>query len=429
MGLLDSISNLFKKDLTNFGFFEKIGNSSAPNRNLQGFLKANKGWVYSAVSAIADDFSDIDLHLYMKVSKGKVDVTDEELAPMNVLDNPNRVMTKRDLLWLHSAYLELNGQSFWYTPLNSQGAPSMIIPLLPHRVSIVTSKTSIIGGYVYTNDQGTRIPLDFEEVKYFRKPDPESPLTGGLGTAAAADVSIDTWYYASRWNKDFFYNSAIPQAVLKTPKRLTEEQYERIRDEWNEKHAGLGKSHKVGLLESGLEYQQIATSPKDMDFRGLKQETRDEILGVFRVPKTVVGVTDDVNRANAEATDYVFGKRVIKPRMARFVDALNKYWIPSFNMSGKYSFGYTDPTPQDRKLELETYAVGINSGQITPNEAREELDRPAIQGGDSAYMPANLLPIGEEIAGDGQGKKTAQKAVTMVKYAKENKPKSKTSED
>lgn len=426
MSILDTVSNLIKRTI-DVNLFQSVGKEYAPPRDLKGFLEANKGWVYSATSAIADDFSDIDLRLYMMAKRGHIDVTEQELKPMNVLENPNRLMTKRDLFWLHSQYLELSGQCFWYTPLDSSNEPAMIIPLLPYRVKAVRSDSDqIIAGYIYTNAKGQRIPLDFEEVKYFRKPDPMDPLVGGLGTASAAAVAIDTFHYASQWNKNFFYNSAIPEAVLKTKKSLTEEQFYRLKDEFNQQHRGTAQAHKIGLLEAGLEYQKIATDPKDMDFRGLKQETRDEILGAFRVPKSVVGITDDVNRANAEATDYVFSKRVIKPRMARFVDSLNKVWLPSFKTRASYKYGYIDPTPSDKKMEYETREIGIRSGQLLINEAREEMDKPKVQGGDDAYLPVNLAPIGQKIADDG--KEDDDKGKILV-YAEKNKPKKQTPAD
>lgn len=395
MSIFDTIRNLISKDAgALFGFVQR---QVAPKRNERGFVNAYKGWVYAAVTAITNDVSTIDLRLMMKTSEGPIDVTDAGLAPYELLYNPNQVFSFSDLIELHQTYLELVGRAFWYTPLTVGGKPGRILPMIPYRVKVYRDKQNIIAGYSYTDEKGTEVPFDVEEVLFDRELDPNDPYHGGYGTAYAADIAIDTWEYASRWNKDFFYNSAIPEGVLSTDQSLSDEQFKRLREEWNENHKGLSNARKTAVLEKGLMYHSVSTSPKDMDFHALKTDTRDEILAMFRVPRTVVGITDDVNRANAEATDYVFSKRVVNPRMRKLVDFLNKHYLPRFNMSGEYEFTYTDPTPRDLKSKYENHGNAISRGIETINEAREQFDLPPVQGGDQIYLPLNVAPIGAVI--------------------------------
>lgn len=395
MSIFDTIRSLISKDAgALFGFVQR---QVAPKRNERGFVNAYKGWVYSAVTAIADEVATIDLRLMMRTSEGPVDVTEAGLAPMELLYNPNPVFSFSDLIQLHQTYLDLVGRAFWYTPLTVGGKPGRILPMIPYRVQVVRDKQNIIAGYVYTDEKGQKVPFDVDEVLFDREIDPNDPYHGGYGTAFAADIAIDTWEYASRWNKDFFYNSAIPEGVLSTDQALSDEQFKRLKDEWNENHRGLSNARKTAVLEKGLMYHSVATSPKDMDFHNLKTDTRDEILGVFRVPRTVVGITDDVNRANAEATDYVFSKRVVSPRMRKLVDFLNKHYLPRFKMSGNYEFHYSDPTPRDLTAKVDRETRAIAGGLKTPDESRAEFDLPKVQGGDQVYMPVNLVPIGSVI--------------------------------
>jgi len=43
-----------------------------------------------------------------------------------------------------------------------------------------------------------------------------------------------------------------------------------------------------------------------MDFIESMKFTRDDILTAFKVPKPLVAVVDDVNRANAETAMFIF---------------------------------------------------------------------------------------------------------------------------
>lgn len=142
-------------------------------------------------------------------------------------------------------------------------------------------------------------------------------------------------------------------------------------------------------------------------------------MGIFRVPKTILGITEDVNRANAEATEYVFSKRVIRPRMEFIVDRLNEFYLPLFGLDQKeYRFAFTDPTPQNVELKLKANETGLRAGYLTINEVREEEGRDAIDGGDVVYLPANLLPISIPKK-TGQDASNSHKEVASI--TKENK--------
>ena len=67
MSILDTISDLFTKAAERTRVFGTADRFPAPTRNEKGFLQANKGWLYAATSAIAEDFSDIDLQFLILV--------------------------------------------------------------------------------------------------------------------------------------------------------------------------------------------------------------------------------------------------------------------------------------------------------------------------------------------------------------------------
>lgn len=53
-----------------------------------------------------------------------------------------------------------------------------------------------------------------------------------------------------------------------------------------------------------------------MQFKELKEFNRDAIMANLRVGKGLLGMMEDQSRANAEAQDYVFGKRALRPFLA-----------------------------------------------------------------------------------------------------------------
>ena len=65
--------------------------------------------------------------------------------------------------------------------------------------------------------------------------------------------------------------------------------------------------------EAGLKANKLTATQKEMDFLETRKFNRDQILAMFGVSKSILGLIEDANRANMEAADYNHAKRVIKP--------------------------------------------------------------------------------------------------------------------
>lgn len=389
MGVLD---RLFKKQ-ANSALFSFLWGTSAPDMKGVDYLKAYKGWVYTCVNAIAEEVANVELHLIRKAKRGDTEI-DNHIA-LNLLNDVNPFMSSGELILSTQAFLELDGNSFWYLPKgNVTKKPAEIWLLDPTRTLVVKSQQNVVGGYVYRNEKGQNVPLDPSEVIHFKRFNPLNRFRG-IGTVQAAALAIDIDTYSAQWNRNFFYNSAIPSGALEMDGTLTQEQYDRLKARWASQYQGVDNAHRFAILEGGLKYKPITMTQKEMDFLEQRRFSRDEILGIFRVPKTALLITEDVNRANAEATDYVFAKRVIKPRMQFVVDRLNEFYLPLFGETSQdILFTFADPVPQNVELDLKRKETGLRAGYYTINEVREEEGKEPVQGGDVIYQPISMMPIG-----------------------------------
>lgn len=373
------------------GMFNFITPDARPPMKSKEFQLAYRGWVFACVNAIAERLADIDLQL--QFLKGKdwvnVDVNDS----LQLLHYVNPFMSFTELMFSYGAYQELDGNAYWYIPKNGASKPGEIWALNPAQITVVKSSTEFISGYVYKNDQGTDVPLDPDEIVPFKRFNPRDPYRG-VGTVQAAGIAIDIDQFAAEWQRNFFGNSALPSGLLYSENTMTQDQYDRIKANWDAKYKGVENAHKLGIVEGGMKYQQLTPSSRDMQFTEGRQNIRDEILAIFRVPKTILGITEDVNLASAQATEYIFAKYVIKPKMKAFVETLNEYYLPLFKMDpAKCRFNFTDPVPEnneDIRMERES---NLKNNIITINEARAEEGREPIEGGDVLYVLNTMIPI------------------------------------
>jgi HK97 family phage portal protein len=355
------------------------------------YYKEYKNWVFACINARAEEVASIELELYNKKTSTYIEA--HEL--IDLLNDVNPNMTKYELFFGTQALLDLTGNAYWYLARDNEGQGKIrqIYLLSPDKVNIIIKKENPIEilGYTYGPNK-EKIVFEKNQIIHFKNFNPNGDYPKphkGIGVVESALWAIETDNEARNWNYSFFKNSARPDGILATEQILGEDEYQRLKEQWEQNYRGSKNNGKPAILESGLKWQDISKTQRDMDFIAQRTFSRDEILSLFRVPKTVVGITDDVNRANAEASDYVFAKRTIKPLMERFVTVLNEYLLPEYGAD--LCFEFKNPVPEDEIAKANVYALGINKW-ITRNDIRRAEGMTESENGDVFYGPFSDAP-------------------------------------
>ncbi len=369
------------------GGYKKIAKDKA--------MQVIEGWVYACIRAIAEELANMKFRLYeVKKDGTNEEIFDHEL--LDLLDGVNPLQSGYELKYITSAHLEAVGNSYWRLEgvKSETDKPSAIYMLDPVHVRIARAPSpTFVAGYKYTEKTKvtTYQPYEILHLKY---PDPSDPIEG-VGTVQSLAQWIDSDNYATEFNRRFFLNGAKIGGLLESENALTTVQIEQLRRSFENVYKGWENAYKVAILPKGTKYSEMGTSQKDMDFTNLQTMMRDKILAGFRVPKTVLGITEDVNRANAEATNYVFALRTIKPKMQLIVSYLNEFLVPRYG--DNLYLDFASPVPEDRLLKIQELQAAM-AGQpvISVNEAREEyfgLD--GIKNGDTVMTDFSKVPLGK----------------------------------
>ncbi len=394
MGILDRIFKPREIKQPKVPYLFNYNNATPPERGVSGFLSAYSevGWLFAVVSRIAEGVSEAKWRLYKVNEKGERTLIYTHPI-IDLLNFVNPFQTYQEFTELHEIYMGLAGESFWVLNKNRLGEPAEMWLASPDRMSVVPSAKEFVAGYIYQIGN-TKIPLSRDEVIHHKLPNPTNPYRG-LGAVKALAIDLDSELYAGKWNRNFFYNSARPDGLIMFEGTLSEEQFERLKKQWSERHEGTNKAHKVGLLEGGGKYQQIAINAKDMDFKSLRLLNRDNILGAYGMPLSVMGITENVNKANAEAGEYTFARWLVKPRCNRLKHKKNEQLIPMFKNSKGLELDFDEVVPQTIEEKKSLAESGMRAGYMTINEARQlqGLDPlPNDEMGESLLVPLNLIP-------------------------------------
>lgn len=408
-------------------------------------------WIYACVDAIAKAISSLPMKIYRVKSRGnstragvlsmitrsggiyklenrllrkgnnkrfetKIENIEEVTDGMliDVLEQPNANITGVEFWEAVSQYLELKGNNFWENVGEREGVvPSNMNPpvnmylLHPNNVIIVPDAKNYIQRYIYSIN-GKQIDFEPTEIHHMKFHDPDNQFYGHSAVSSLVKTLLN-YKYAIAYNTKFFENSARPDGVLKATDNdnpLSEPQRERIIKGWNDKYGGIGKSHRVALLEGGVEYQQIGVSQRDAEFIQSLKMNREEILAAMDVPPVVVGL-DEANYAASKTQWKKFWRNNIKPKAVRRDASLNVKFVPFYadDLYIETDFSDVDVLRDDRSEEHKRY---FDIGCMTENEIREEINLPLVKNGDVLYINPSLMPVAEvamtkkEIEGEGE---------------------------
>jgi SPP1 gp7 family putative phage head morphogenesis protein len=327
---------------------------------------AESPWLHIKIARLAASWANVPFKVVAEDAKGKE--TDLPRAhPLHLLmRKPNPAMSGWDLRFLTELYIRSVGECYWRVRGSSLGRELWVYPA--NWVTRVFDRNRQVSEYQVAETQPggvniIRVPAS--QMIWLRSPDPLEPYSAGLGDALSLASEIDTFELASESDRRFFENDASPPGALVVPGRLTQDENDRMRDDFQRKQGGPENQGKPMLLWGGMDWKSFRAGRKEMDFIDGQRYLRDVIIA--GVHKHVLGITDDVNFAAAKAADYQVSKWELAPRVPWWEDNTDKIAIM---YDERAHVRWDNPVPQDEQIELQKANEGLLRGAITRNEWR-----------------------------------------------------------
>lgn len=325
----------------------------------------NVGTVYAIVSAQAQALAMNRWRMWRKAESGddadRAEVTRHQA--LKVWAHPNPVYNGQELREAQSQHLLLTGEAWlWVNKIPGLNIPGGLWLVRPDLMQPVQHPTKFISGYVFNSPDGTKVPIELDEMIYLKIPNPSDPYRG-LSPVKSILTDLQATVYAGQYNRNFFANDASPGGIITVPDVMGDEEYRMLRARWDEQHRGAANAHKAAILEGGMQWQDIKYTMRDMQFAELRQVSREIIRESFRFPVPMLGTSENVNRANADAAEVVFARWLIKPALERVKQMLNDKFLPMFYPPGMdimdidTEFDYDNPVPEDLEMEAKLLAA------------------------------------------------------------------------
>lgn len=369
--------NILKKIISKFGKEKTMTDgwldfAALYGTNYAGSRKAEKykSFAFACINARAENIAKAKIYLYQKTGKGINELTDHSF--IRLIHRPNgKRQNFQSLLLRIGISLDLYGDAYIYVVRNpSTREPVGLYHLPSKRVTpVLDSNLITIQKYRYTAGTSS-VEYPAEDIIHFSIPDPDNNIKG-KATVDGFNFTLDVDYFQNLFQKSFYLNDASLGLLLETEKKLNPDSFKRLKDEIKEAYQGAGNAGKTLLLEDGLKGKPFTATPKDAQIVESRKTVRDEILAIMRVPKPILGISDDVNLANAREALNTFTDYVIKPFVKLHIESqFNIFIRENYKENDLYIIMEYD-TDIDRDLQLKAYDLYMKYNITTVEEVRE----------------------------------------------------------
>jgi len=339
--------------------------------------------VYSCVNILSRVMGMIPCHLMQKTGDTRKPATGHSLYPL-LHDMPNEWMTDCDYKKMRLNHLLLRGNFFALKNrgLSLTGPVRELIPLAPGIVTEVEQDKNYNLSYHCTFPDGQMKIIPRSEIIHSRGMISNGYM--GINPIQYVREAVGFALAAEEFGSRYFGEGTHPGIIIEHPNKLKDPKA--LREALNDTYSGLGKAHRMMLLEEGMKAQKITIDPKDAQFLELRQMQKSEIVDIFfGMPLTLMSNGDkSPTFASAEQFGIGFVVYALLPWMVDEEKVIYRDLLtPEERKAGYYAkFQAAALQRGSFKDQSDGWATLIDKEVLNPNEVRELLDMNPYPGGD-----------------------------------------------
>ena len=328
---LRKIRNRYQRKSLSDLSYSFFNNSNSEKVGVDSYLK--NVIVHRCVSLISTSASHVPWQVFSTSSKGT------KLQPnhpvVKLLKKPSPNSSGADFFIENLSNLLLYGNSYMLIDYDKTSGFYTIKNLHPNDVSELVLGDKNVGykvisegkTYNYKTEQSNGI----SQILHIKNYNPNNPKRG-LSCLSSASGAINLYEKIIQWNKSLLSNASRPSGALVFQDGngyLTDEQFERLQEQFYENFSGSNNSGKPLILEGGLKWQETSNSERFEKFIELKDSLARDIAVAFNIPPQLLGISGDNTYSNMQEARLALWEENIIPLLDKYSDALGSwlsYW-------------------------------------------------------------------------------------------------------
>jgi HK97 family phage portal protein len=387
-------------------FYGGVGAKTKSGSAVSEFNAMQLAVVWACVRILSEDTASLPLHLYRRLSTGGKERAINHPLYSLLHDRPNPEMTALTFREVYAAHLVSWGNGYAEKQFGSgrigKNQIEALWPITPNRVTVRRNSSKQIE-YKINFDRTSAAAIS-DPVVLPKRNILHTPGLGFNGLVGYSPIgmlreAIGLGKSLEEYGELYFGQGTHPGVIVSHPGKLDATAHSNLKTSLADAHSGLGKSHRLMLLEDGMKIEKIGIENKDAQFLESKKYSNIEIgTRIYRLPPQMYGEYDKASTyASAEQFDLDYHKHTLRAWLVRLEQAYNTLLDPS--EQGEYFFEHNVEglLRGDMKSRYEAHAIGRNNGWLNADEIREiENMNPMPDGQGKIYLvPLNMIPASE----------------------------------
>ena len=304
---------------------------------------------------------------------------------------PNRYQTRTEFFETLMLNLVTDGNAYIETFRSGRGFVSSFLPLMSAQMEVKLGRNGETE-FHYTDHNGEKRIKPSKNIWHIKLFGNSIVGMSPLGYARnSMGVSLASENRISKLAK----NGGKASGILSVDHVLDDRQRAAVRNNMND--IAMGDSDSLKVLEANMKFQQVSLSPQDMQLLESRRFQVEDIARFMGVPSVLINDTagSTVWGSGIQQLLGGFYKLNLKPYLERIESSMLRHIIPESDW-GKVDieFDFDSLLRADRETRIKANSAAINSGQLTPNEARNAEGLEDREGGDSIYLNGSLMKDG-----------------------------------
>lgn len=344
--------------------------------------------VWAAVNFISGTLAGLPLHLYKRTSNGRERVSGGLATILHDAVNDDMSSFEWRKYLFDQVLIEGRGASF--IERTAAGRVINLWPLDPGGLTVKRVK----GRKVYDYRDGASRKVTYEasevvDIPFMLKRDMlghRSPIMSNKDVIGLAQA-------VTKYGSKFFQNGGVPPFAIEGPFQ-SPGALQRSADDLSEAVKKAAKDKRLALsLPSGHTIKQIGVDPEKSQLVELQRFIIEQIARIYSLPPTFLQDLTHGTFSNTEQQDLHFVKHTLKRWVEQFEQELNLKLFGRANNRQYVELNVDGLLRGDFKTRMEGWARAIQTGQVTPNEARQAENRSDMDGGERLYVQGATIPL------------------------------------
>ncbi len=337
--------------------------------------------------------------LTLRALKNEVEVLPEDRPRVIVRPDPNK---RGDEFFTDTAYnLATRGEFWWWiAKRDADGNATALVNVPPEQISLSQNDTNILRPTITWNGIGgsarsVKMPnRDMVQATYLR----DSASLRGVGPLQLCGAAVSVAVEAQEWAANFYADGGSTSApVIHSAVELSDDpdaetsEAERFADAWSAK--GNNRPRVVDPRVESIDYPNF--NPQGAQMLDARMYQNGDTARMFNIPGELLEYAmsgSSLTYQNLQTVYDDFLRRCLRPNYLSKIESAISDLIPRAFAA---RFDTDALTLADAKTRYDTYAVGITSGIITPEQAQAFE---GLQPGDTDNAPVPFSPPQAQIS-------------------------------